>query len=138
MFLPILMFLSLSAFSSTQNLKIKISEMTTNKGNVLFILFKDGVGFPDGPSQSIRQGKVSVAEARAGFILSDLEPGEYALSVIHDENSNNKLDTNFLGIPKEGFGFSKNPTITFGAPSFGECQFSLQDNKQIEIRLKHF
>lgn len=138
MFLPFLMFLSLSAFSSTQDLKIKISEMKTQKGQILYILFKDGAGFPDSPSRSIRQGRVSVAEARAGFVLSGLEAGEYALSVIHDENSNNKLDTNFLGIPQEGFGFSNNPTISFGAPNFGECQFSLDGHKQVEIRLKHF
>ena len=55
---------------------------------------------------------------------------------IHDENSNAKLDT-FAGIPKEGFGFSRNPPIRFGAPRFAAARFTMSggaETQQIRMR----
>jgi uncharacterized protein (DUF2141 family) len=67
--------------------------------------------------------RLTVAASQAAtFAFHDLPAGEYAMALIHDENANNKLDT-MLGIPREGFGFSMNPTITVGAPSFKASQF---------------
>jgi uncharacterized protein (DUF2141 family) len=67
--------------------------------------------------------KRSVAAAGASAIgISGIMPGSYALSVIHDENRNGKLDT-FLGVPREGFGFSHNPVIRFGPPRFAQVRF---------------
>jgi len=54
----------------------------------------------------------------------ELPPGAYALSLIHDENGNGRLDTR-LGIPREGFGFSNNPHIWFGPPSFSAARFMI-------------
>ncbi len=48
----------------------------------------------------------------------NLPPGDYALAAIHDENSNARLDRNFIGIPKEGFGFANNPHVGLSAPAF--------------------
>ena len=55
--------------------------------------------------------------------IDDLPEGEYAISVVHDENGNGELDTNFLGIPKEPFGFSNNPRMKMGPPSFSDSKF---------------
>ena len=133
-----MLLLSLSASAAMNEIQIKIDEMNSDKGHILYILFNAEDGFPDDPSKSLRKGKISAAEAKDGFSLKELEDGEYAVSVIHDENDNDKLDTNFLGIPKEGVGFSNNPRLYFGAPSFDKCKFSLKGNKQINIELKHF
>jgi len=54
-----------------------------------------------------------------------LPPGRYALVVLHDENSNHKLDRNFLGIPKEGFGFANNPRVMLIAPGFDTAAFEV-------------
>ena len=51
-------------------------------------------------------------------IWEDLPPGDYGVAAIHDENSNAKLDRNFIGIPKEGFGFANNPHMGLSAPPF--------------------
>ena len=56
--------------------------------------------------------------------LTGVTPGRYAVSVFHDQNSNAKLDT-FLGVPREGFGFSRNPVIRFGAPKFDSVGIDL-------------
>ncbi len=68
-----------------------------------------------------------------------LKPGTYAVAVIDDQNGNHKLDTNFLGIPQEGFGISKNPTVSIstGAPKFQQASFSLRKDITIKIFMKY-
>ena len=61
----------------------------------------------------------AAAGSGAAFAFDGLEPGTYAVVVLHDENSNNKLDR-WLAVPKEGFGFSRNPLIKWRAPHFAE------------------
>jgi uncharacterized protein (DUF2141 family) len=82
--------------------------------------------------------KLAVAVAQARSIRFDgLPSGTYAIALIHDENSNNKLDTSF-GLPKEGFGFSRNPVIRFGPPKFSEAQFNVTSGRVDEgIRVKY-
>jgi uncharacterized protein (DUF2141 family) len=65
--------------------------------------------------------KVQNTQARCDF--EDIPPGTYALVVIHDENMNGKLDTNLLGIPTEGYGFSNDAKALLGAPSFSPAGF---------------
>ncbi|MBL7665211.1 MAG: DUF2141 domain-containing protein [Bacteriovoracaceae bacterium] len=69
---------------------------------------------------------------------TDLEvpPGRYAIAFFHDENDNQKLDENFLGIPNEAFGFSKNPKITFGPPTFNDVVFETEDALNLELIFK--
>lgn len=68
--------------------------------------------------------------------IDGLSPGTYAAALIHDENSNARLDT-LMGIPREGFGFSRNPRIGFGPPRFSAAEFALGDvaeRQQVTIR----
>jgi len=59
------------------------------------------------------------------------------VAVIHDENSNSKLDT-FAGIPREGFGFSRNPAIAFGPPRFTAARFTLDSDAEAQqIRMRY-
>lgn len=60
------------------------------------------------------------------LIIRDLEPGVYALSVIHDENHNQEFDSNFLGIPIEPFGFSNNVRKRFGPVSYEAASFTIK------------
>jgi uncharacterized protein (DUF2141 family) len=64
--------------------------------------------------------------------------GEYAISIIHDKNRNGRLDTNFIGIPKEPFGFSNNPKIKFGPPSFSDAKFAHNGGDVIDITLTSY
>jgi len=67
--------------------------------------------------------------------ITDLPAGEYALAIFHDENNNGKLDTNWLGIPKEKVAFSKAKMKTFGPPKFKECAFKMSSDHEIHIDL---
>lgn len=68
--------------------------------------------------------------------FKDLTPGFYALSVFHDENGNDKLDSNFMGIPSEPFGFSNDARGMFGPPLFQDCVIEVRERtKEIVINL---
>ncbi len=66
--------------------------------------------------------KIRDSQARCNFL--DILPGTYALAIIHDENMDGKLATNFLGVPTEGYGFSSGAKATMSAPSFEAASFS--------------
>ena len=68
--------------------------------------------------------------------IENIEVGTYAVSLFHDENNNGVLDTKGLfEMPSEPYGFSNNPSILFGPPSFEKCKLSLNIDKQISIKL---
>ena len=80
--------------------------------------------------------KVRDREARCDF--EDIPPGRYALAVIHDENMNGKLDANWLGVPKEGYGFSNDAKGLMGAPSFDAASFRYREGSLgLTIRLNY-
>ncbi|AFW01832.1 hypothetical protein BAR24_14610 [Gluconobacter oxydans] len=82
----------------------------------------------------------AVVQASAGQVKTtflDVQPGVYAVQVFQDRNGNQKLDQNFLGIPKEPLGFSRSPSMHFGPPSFTDAAFSLgAQNSAISLALR--
>ena len=94
--------------------------------------FPDCAGDPDKRNFSIPAGE------SAAIPLGSVPPGGYALAIIHDQNSNRKLDT-FMGIPREGVGFSRNPPIRFGAPSFRSARFDVAGGEvRQQVRMRYF
>jgi len=81
------------------------------------VVFGSAAGWPDDRSRAVVQGGFAIGDRQATETFQ-VPPGRYAIVVIHDENENQKLDRNFFGIPKEGFGFSNNPRVIFSAPSW--------------------
>ncbi|MFV1884224.1 MAG: DUF2141 domain-containing protein [Balneola sp.] len=69
-----------------------------------------------------------VADEKVEWRVPDLPFGEYAIAVYHDKNTNGKLDTNFLGIPKEDYGFSNNARGKFGPASWEDAKFSVSES----------
>jgi uncharacterized protein (DUF2141 family) len=114
------------AFASPQctAIHVKILDIRNSKGTVACALFDAPGGFPTDylrSAKNIMVIKIRKSQARCDF--EDIPQGNYALAVIHDENMNGKLDTNALGIPKEGYGFSNNARGVIGAPSFSAASF---------------
>ncbi len=70
------------------------------------------------------------------YVIGSLQEGNYAISIFQDINGNGELDTSFIGIPKEPYGFSNNVIGMFGAPSFSDCNFSMSSNMTMVIMLK--
>lgn len=117
-------------------LHVGFTGLESQKGHILYLLFATEEGFPNEASRSLRQGSIEAKDAEKGLTFNDLPPGRYALSVFHDENDNDKLDTNFLGLPKEDFGFSQNPAIYFGPPSFERSAFEVKGSSELMIKLR--
>lgn len=69
---------------------------------------------------------VPVKNLKAEAVFSGIPYGEYAIRVFHDVNGNKKLDTNFLGIPKEPYGFSNNAKSRFGPPDYDKSKFTFK------------
>ena len=67
-----------------------------------------------------------------------LPVGIYGAAFIHDEDMNGELNTNFIGIPNESFGFSNNPSIGFSAPGWDDIQFQVTGDTAIDIELIDF
>lgn len=77
----------------------------------------------------------SIPAGTHALAFAGLPAGDYAIAVIHDENGNAKLDT-FAGIPREGFGFSRNPAIAFGPPRFTAARFTVTSGEGQEQRIR--
>jgi uncharacterized protein (DUF2141 family) len=79
----------------------------------------------------------SVPAGQRGVRFDGLPPGQYAMAVIHDENGNHRLDT-IAGIPREGFGFSRNAAGRFGPPKFSAARFAVgTDAEMQQIRMRY-
>jgi len=123
---------------ATGTLTVRVGGARNTKGKIGVTLFQDAQGFPDDTSKAIRQQSVEIDPntMSAQVIFKDLPQGTVAVSVLHDENGNGKMDKNFVGIPKEGYGASNNPKKKRRAPTFDEAKFSLNNTEQtIEITL---
>lgn len=113
------------AQSSCRGIHVKILNIKNSIGTVACALFESPNGFPTEYLRSATNVmiiKIRKAQARCDF--EDIPPGTYAMVVIHDENRNGKLDTNWLGIPNEGYGFSNSAKGMLGAPSFSDARFT--------------
>ena len=116
---------------------IHIEGLRNTQGIVRLCLTRNEAHFPDcnGDPAAIKR---SIPAARAAQVrIEGAAPGTYALAVIHDENSNGRLDR-FMAIPREGFGFSRNPRIRMGPPRFEEVRFEVSGTQVRQtVRLRY-
>jgi uncharacterized protein (DUF2141 family) len=94
-----------------------------HKGQIFCALYSSADGFPKESQKAIRRQTSSISDKKASCEFSGIVPGTYAVSVFHDENSNGKLDRNFLGIPREGVGASNDARGHMGPPKFDAAAF---------------
>lgn len=113
----------LAANQPAGTLDVSVERLRNQRGVLHLCLTRDPAHFPDCGSDP-RAMKRTVPAGSGPVRFLDIAPGGYALSIVHDENRNGRLDT-LLGIPREGFGFSRNPVIRFGAPRFGQVRIDL-------------
>lgn len=124
--------MTLSAFAA--KVEINVTNVSGKAGKVFYAILDDPKQFPDG--KTIASGSVAVNGTQDSVkIILDLPVGSYATSTFLDVNGNNKLDKR-LGIPTEKFGFSNNPKLQFGPPSFSECEFRVGEGAKNSISIK--
>jgi uncharacterized protein (DUF2141 family) len=119
-------------------IRVEIERLRSDKGQVLCALYSSSDGFPKNSQKAVARVKSSISNKKASCEFSGVAPGTYAVSVFHDENSNGKLDTNFLGIPREGVGASNNARGHLGPPKFDAAAFHFSGGRMnIKIELNY-
>lgn len=113
----------ISAGDAQNSIHVAIDGLRSDKGQVICSLYSSAGGFPKNYGKAIAHTKSLIVNRRANCVFSGIQPGTYAISVFDDENSNGRLDTNFLGIPRESVGASNNAKGHFGPPSFHAASF---------------
>jgi len=127
-------FLSYPQQSELINLKIAITNIQEVKGNMIIKIFNNSDSFPrKGKPYKVYSQKVTTKIV--SVVLKDLKKGKYAISLYHDVNSDNECNMNFLGIPTESFGFSRNFNPKLSAPSFEDCYIDANQDRSIKIEL---
>ena len=104
------------------DLQVSIREARSQDGQFQVALV-DAAGYA-GSAAPIAARLVAPAGAVTRVTLDGVPAGRYALMVIHDENGNGTLDTNLVGMPVEGYGFSNNPRV-MRKPTFDEAAFDV-------------
>jgi len=115
------------------DLEIAVSGLETDRGVLMVALMNSADAFENN-TEAFRDVNVPVKNGKATATLRGIPYGTYAVKTYHDENSNGKLDTNFVGFPKEAFGFSNDAMGRFGPPTFEQAKFEFASGKlRIEI-----
>ena len=129
--------LSNSPSSQKGRILVRVVNLRNHEGDIGLFLFSDKKGFPGKIEHSVMNANIPASSESPSYLFENVPYGTYAVSVRHDENSNGRLDTNFLGMPKEGVGVSNNPKSRFGPPSFDDAMFVLdRPEVELEIRLR--
>lgn len=137
-YISVLIFFLLSSAISAQEgvLEIEISNIKSAEGYMMVALFDSEDTFLGTTYFRATREEVA-AKGAMTLTIKDLPFGKYAISIFHDENNNQDLDTNKVGIPKEPYGFSNNARGFFGPPNFDSAAFDhQQSNQKIAIRLR--
>ncbi|HEU5134990.1 MAG TPA: DUF2141 domain-containing protein [Steroidobacteraceae bacterium] len=125
----------LAAVANAGELTVTITDIREARGFLMVALVNSDAAWND-QDKPVAAQKVPAAKGEVKLQFKDLMPGAYAVQVMHDENENNQLDTNFLGIPTEGYGFSNNPNVMRKA-HYDEARFDVGvEAANITIRLR--
>jgi uncharacterized protein (DUF2141 family) len=115
-----------TADTGAGTVQVELSGLQNASGNIYIAVYdSDDTWLGD---EAVLQQKVVIADALDGEIVRaefQLQPGEYAFSIFYDINNNGKLDTNFIGIPKEPVALSNNARPKFGPPKYKDAVFPL-------------
>lgn len=127
----LLMITSEPSKAQTGTIQLTISALKSDKGKCLIYLYKSEEGFPDKPELAFKQLVGDIKGGKSYYQITDIPNGLYAIAIVHDENGNGKMETNFLGIPKEGIGVSNNVKGSFGPPKFKDAKFEHQKQETV-------
>ena len=127
-----------SAAFSQGRIEVQVNNFANNKGNCIVCLYDNAKNFSD-KGTPVQCTTVSIQNKSTRALFEKIQAGTYAIMVVHDANNNHKFDMNFLGIPKEGYGASRNKLPFAAAPKFEDNNFTVADgaNKECIIRLRY-
>jgi uncharacterized protein (DUF2141 family) len=121
-------------------IRVEISGFRNDTGQLLCALYSSAQAeaFPKKADKAVARLTAKIADRQAVCEFTGVAPGTYAMSVVHDENSNGKLDTNFIGMPREGVGASNDAKGHMGPPKFSAAAFQYAGGRlDLKIHIKY-
>lgn len=127
------------AAESTGKLTVVVDGLRSQNSRVCLRVYANQQGFPLSDTSEVQSGCTKITGRSVKKQFDGLKFGTYAVAVVDDQNKDQKLNTNFLGIPEEGFGISNNPTVSVrtGIPKFKDASFLLKQDMTIRIVMKY-
>ena len=116
--------------TAQSSITVDIVDLENDKGRVIVALL-------DEHEEDYMDTSSVISNNKCTLIFNDVKHGKYAVRFFHDENEDKELDTNFLGIPKEGFGFSNDAMGKFGPKDFSEWLFDVSGDTRIQITARY-
>jgi len=111
------------AAAQAAELTVVLHDVRAQTGLIKVALVDSQAGW-DGQAAPVQATGAPPSGGQVTFVFRDLKPGAYAVMITHDENGNGQLDTNAMGMPLEGYGFSNNPRV-MRKPTWDEARFDL-------------
>lgn len=121
--------------SAQGRVEVVIENVRDTTGVIRVAMFRDAETFMKKP---FRSATAKAVMGTVNLVFEVVPSGTYAVSLIHDANRNGKLDSNFIGIPREGFGFSNDAMGKFGPPSFEKAKVEIHTGGRVVIHLKYY
>ena len=124
--------------SAQGGVKVDVTGLRNNNGQLVCSLWPGREGFPRDDSHILKHVWAPIKNGHGECVFAGNFPaGDYAVTLFHDENKNGKFDSNMIGYPLEGYGFSNNVVPQFRAPTFDQCKFQYAGNgsKQISVKM---
>lgn len=111
-------------------IEVEIVGLKNDNGKIQLQLFND-------EDEPIHGQVATIKHQKCNILFPKIKQGKYSIRYFHDENGNDELDTNWLGIPSEGYGFSNNATSIFGIPSIEKRIIYVSNNEKLVLSIKY-
>lgn len=133
-FVLIVLLLLLKSSSSNFSLTVQVDNFKVIQGHLVIGIYNTSEKYLK-PGEEILTARIPVNSEVVNYTFEGLEPGDYAISIFHDKNSDGEINRNIFGIPKESYGFSNNIRPMLSPPNFKDCSFSMSDHRTVKIHL---
>jgi len=118
---------------------VRVTALRSNAGQVGCTLYDSPKGFPGDPAAALQRHWCPIDKGGSRCAFDPIPAGVYAVACFHDEDGNGKMDTSFLGIPKEGSGVSNNARGFMGPPSFKDAAFTFSgEAREMPLKMTYF
>ncbi len=111
--------------TATQTATLVVHVEKTVAGGILRLGLYDAAGYPDDDAKPVASADVPAQAGRTSVTLTGLAPGTYAIQAYQDRNGNGKMDSSWLGLPLEPYGFSRDATPRLSKPGFDRVKFAV-------------
>lgn len=131
----ILSIFAIGVTSARGQISVTIEGLRNTKGKV-YVLLQNSEQMYQAKGKYYKVAAIEIGKGERDCTFEDIQTGTYAITLLHDEDLDEKMKTNFVGMPKEGFGFSNNAKGKMGKPSFEAAGFTVESGKTAQQKIK--